>query len=294
LLKTLWTKGLLNHNNPPGKKLVSVFDNCPGQNNSGMVLKLVAWLVEMDFFEEVKLMFLIVGHTKNPADRLFNLLKQRYRSMNLFTMKDLIECVDGNESVTALQSEGDDFKDFMAYQKEFYKPFATNTILKYHIFSSHKDDKGVIRYYESELDRQEETTLLTESMRLQKFAPLDVNDTKRLEELELKLKQIKKETTQCLAKNQGDPNRKAAMTQATMETLPTPGIKDIKQVKMTKFTKFVPQAFKMNVIYKKPELSVVQKIRDQKNANRRERTNSKRKKAKTEDKKEGGGEEGDI
>lgn len=102
--------------------------------------------MEMEHFDEVKFMFLIVGHTKNPGNRLFNLLKQRHRSMNLFTMKDLIECVNGNTSVAALQSEGDDFKDFMAHQKEFYKPFATNTMLKYHIFSSHKDDKGVMPF----------------------------------------------------------------------------------------------------------------------------------------------------
>jgi hypothetical protein len=293
LLKTLETKGLLTHNNPPGKKLVSVFDNCSGQNKNGMVLKLVPWLVEMDYFEEVEFMFLIVGHTKNPADRLFNLLKQKYRSMNLFTMEDLINCVNENESVTALQSEGDDFKDFMAYQKQFYKPFATNTILKYHIFSSHKDDKGVIRYYESDLERQEEKTLLADAARLKRFAPLDESDTKKLEELEQKLKEIKENTTQCLTKNQGDPNRKAAMTQATMETLQIPGIKDIKQVEMTKFKKFVPEAFKINPIYKTPDSSVLQKIKDEKNAKSRER-NSKKKKAKSEGTKEGGSNEGVI
>jgi hypothetical protein len=61
-------KGLLNPNNPPSKKLTFVFDNCSGQNKNGMVLKLVVYLVEMDFFEEVQFVFLIVGHTKNPAD----------------------------------------------------------------------------------------------------------------------------------------------------------------------------------------------------------------------------------
>ena len=285
LLKTLETKGLLNRNNPPGKKLVSVFDNCPGQNKNGMVLKLVAWLVEMDYFEEVEFMFLIVGHTKNPADRLFNLLKQRYRSMNLFTMEDLIECVNGNESVTALQSEGDDFKDFMDYQKEFYKPFATNTILKYHIFRSHKDDKGVIRYYESDLERQEETTLLADAARLQKFAPLDQSDTQKLDELERNLKVMKDNTSQRLSRNLGDDvNRKAAMTQATMRTLPVPRIRDINQVEMTKFKKFVPEAFQLNPIYKTPDSSVTKKIKDEKNAKLRER-NSKKKKAKLEGKK---------
>jgi hypothetical protein len=78
VLETLQKKGLLDVNNPPSKKLMFVFDNCSGQNKNGMVLKLVVSLVEMGYFEEVEFMFLIVGHTKNPADRLFNLLKILY------------------------------------------------------------------------------------------------------------------------------------------------------------------------------------------------------------------------
>jgi hypothetical protein len=216
------------------------------------------------------------------------------RSMNLFTMGDLITTVNENESVTALQAEEEDHKNFMAYQKEFYKPFATNTIKKYHIFSSHKDHKGVIRYYESDLDRQEEKTLLTETARLQSFPPRDENDIKRLEELEKKLKDIKEKTTQYLAKNIGDPNRKAAMTQAPMETLPVPGVRDIKQVEMTKYKKFVPEAFKLNSIYKMPDQAIMKKIKDERNAKVRSR-NSKKKKAKTEETKEGGSsKEGEI
>jgi hypothetical protein len=61
VLETLRKKGLLNPNNPP---LTFVFDNCLGQNKNGMVLKLVVYLVEMGYFEEVQCMFLIVGHYK--------------------------------------------------------------------------------------------------------------------------------------------------------------------------------------------------------------------------------------
>jgi hypothetical protein len=61
VLETLKKKGLLNPNNPPTKKLMLVFDNCSGQNNkNGMVLKLVVYLVEMGYFEEVQFMFLIL------------------------------------------------------------------------------------------------------------------------------------------------------------------------------------------------------------------------------------------
>jgi hypothetical protein len=97
VLETLREKGFLDANNPPSKKLTFVFKNCSGQNKNGMVLKLVVYLVEMAYFEEVEFMFLIVGHTNNDADRLFNLLKILYRSLNIFMMQQLIATVNTNE-----------------------------------------------------------------------------------------------------------------------------------------------------------------------------------------------------
>jgi hypothetical protein len=47
VLETLKKNGLLNPNNPTTKKWTFVFDNWSGQNNNGMVLKLVVYLVEM-------------------------------------------------------------------------------------------------------------------------------------------------------------------------------------------------------------------------------------------------------
>jgi hypothetical protein len=113
--------------------------------------------------------------------------------------------------------------------------------------------------------------------------------------LEQKLKEIKKNTTQFLAKNPDDQNRKAKMAQATMEPLQAPGTKDIKQVEMTKFKKSVPESFKENTIYKTPDSKITQQIKDQKNAKVRER-NSKKKKAKLEEteKEEGSSKEGFI
>jgi hypothetical protein len=115
VLETLQEKGFLDVNNPQSKKLTFVFKNCSGQNNNGMVLKLVVYLVEMAYFQEVEFMFLIVGHTNNDADRLFNLLKILYRSLNIFTMQQLIATVNTNEFVTAVKAKEEVFKDFMKY-----------------------------------------------------------------------------------------------------------------------------------------------------------------------------------
>jgi hypothetical protein len=51
-----------------GRELNIIFNNCCGQNENNMVLRLVAWLVQLGHFYEVNFIFLVVGHTKNVAD----------------------------------------------------------------------------------------------------------------------------------------------------------------------------------------------------------------------------------
>jgi hypothetical protein len=57
------------------KELNLVTDNCGGQNRNNCVNLLAPYLVEMDYFNRVNLLFLVVGHTKTVCDRLFNNLK---------------------------------------------------------------------------------------------------------------------------------------------------------------------------------------------------------------------------
>lgn len=73
VVKTLTRLNLLRENEQGGELNV-VFDNCSGQNKNYTVLKLLLWLVEMKYFKRVNFVFLIVGHTKNSADRLFSAL----------------------------------------------------------------------------------------------------------------------------------------------------------------------------------------------------------------------------
>jgi hypothetical protein len=69
----------LPHENLVGGELNIVFNNCSGQNKNNTVLRLAAWLMAMGYFKEVNFIFLVVGHTKNAADRLLNSLKNKYR-----------------------------------------------------------------------------------------------------------------------------------------------------------------------------------------------------------------------
>ena len=70
--------------------LTCTFDNCTGQNKNNTVLKLLIFLVEMRYFKRVNFYFLVVGHTKNAADHLFNALKFLYRKDNIYTFPELL------------------------------------------------------------------------------------------------------------------------------------------------------------------------------------------------------------
>jgi hypothetical protein len=89
IVKTLREMKLL-RDNEVGGELNIIFDNCSGQNKNNTVLKLGMWLKEMRYFKRVSFVFLIVGHTKNACDRLFNSLKHKYCKKNIFTMDELI------------------------------------------------------------------------------------------------------------------------------------------------------------------------------------------------------------
>ena len=80
IVKTLQQLNLL-RDDSAGGELKIIFDNCSGQNQNNTVLRLAAWLKQMGYFKKVKFVFLIVGHTKIAADRLFYSLKHEYHCL---------------------------------------------------------------------------------------------------------------------------------------------------------------------------------------------------------------------
>ena len=94
-----------------GRELNIIFDNCCGQNKNNTVLRLVAWLVQLGHFHEVNFIFLVVGHTKNAADRHFNSLKQDYRMKNLYTFDQLVEALSVSHTITVHPTVAKDFLD---------------------------------------------------------------------------------------------------------------------------------------------------------------------------------------
>eukprot|EP00978_Attheya_sp_CCMP212_P030305 scaffold110946_cov61-Attheya_sp.AAC.1 len=122
IMKTLYHLGWMQDGNP-GYELNIAFDNCPGQNKNNCVLRLVPYLIEMGWFLNVNFMFLVVGHTKNAAERMFNRMKKTYRLQS--------------EAIHVLPVKEGDMKDWTTFLSNFYRKLPE--IDKMHIFSCKRD-----------------------------------------------------------------------------------------------------------------------------------------------------------
>jgi hypothetical protein len=86
-------------------------DNCGGGNKNNHVILLAPYLVEMQYFETVNVIFLVAGHTKNVCDRRFDNLKIDYHRSQVFTFGQAVEILGRSPFVTVwpVQPEKDWF-----------------------------------------------------------------------------------------------------------------------------------------------------------------------------------------
>jgi hypothetical protein len=140
-----------------GGELNVIFNNCSGQNKNNTMLRMAAWMMVMNYFKEVNFIFLVVGHTKNAADRLFNSLKDEYRRQNLFTFQDLVETLNKLSVVTIHPASSEDFLDYKKLMSSLFWTLAGN-IKKNHIFSCN-DDGSQMTLRQSNLPEHQEFIL---------------------------------------------------------------------------------------------------------------------------------------
>jgi hypothetical protein len=88
LVKHLDVRGLLD--GTKRKTLNIVMDNYGGQNKNNYVLRLSPYLVKKGYFKEVHFIFLVVGHTQNVTNHLFNIFKRLSRMQNILSMGMMI------------------------------------------------------------------------------------------------------------------------------------------------------------------------------------------------------------
>ena len=143
IIKTLRQLNLL-RDDLAGGELNIIFDNCSGQNKNNTVLKLAMFLKASGYFKHVNFIFLIVGHTKNAADRLFNSLKHEYRKKNLYTMETLLLALSVSDSVTVIPTLPEDFDNYDALFKDLFRNLS-GKVKQNHIFACSADDQMDLR-----------------------------------------------------------------------------------------------------------------------------------------------------
>jgi hypothetical protein len=114
-----------------------VMDNCAGQNKNNYILRLAPYIAEKGYFQEVHFIFLVVGHTKNVADRLFNILKKLYQNQNIFTMGMMMKVMSHELTIPYLV-DWRVFKNWDKFLNWLYKAKMLS-VQKWQMFSSSTD-----------------------------------------------------------------------------------------------------------------------------------------------------------
>ena len=210
---------------------VLVCDNCAGQNKNRMVLRYCVWLVESAKFDRVSLIFLVAGHTKNPCDRMFNLMKLEYHHKNIFDVDDLINSLGAHPLVDAQPAP--DFKDYDAYfDKGYERPTGFKQFHCFEIVSS--------------MEKKE--SLTTIQMRRSNLVALDTPD---------KILNVSKKTMP-------EPARKEWLTMRPSISQ-KPGLRTIKRVELSqKFAPLIPLEYRRRALYQPPSASVLIGIKETK------------------------------
>lgn len=225
IVKTLQRLNLL-QDSVVGGELNIIFDNCSGQNKNNTVLKLAAWLKAAGYFEKVNFIFLIVGHTKNAADRLFNSLKTEYRKQNIYTMEELIRSLDASDCVSVIPTIPEDFYDYDALFKELYRNLTSN-VKQNHIFSCVEHDKMHLR----ESNLTEHTTKMHKASK--KGCLMSTVDLRTYTSTNLKRHQC-------------------------------PGLNPYKMVELWKnYRPHVPKKYRRNILYAKPDAKVLSLVKEE-------------------------------
>jgi hypothetical protein len=138
----------------PIKELNIVMDNCGGQNKNRMVLRMLHYLVKKKVAVDARIIFLVKGHTKNDADRLFNLMKKEYRKSNVYIPSDLHDCIQ-HELIDTVVVAADTFKDWDTQEDTIID--RTKNITPHHCFLvSANRDNGNTMYMEPYVDSGDE------------------------------------------------------------------------------------------------------------------------------------------
>jgi hypothetical protein len=196
IYKYLDDQGLINRGRAARKELNIVMDNCGGQNKNCFVLRLAVLFIELKYYRTVNIIFLVAGHTKNAADRLFNLLKIQYRKSQVYTVEQLVDVLNTNQYVSCEKVGKEHFFDFGKFEDKIYSstPLSGNT-KKYQLFYSSDAEPGVLFAKESnaaEVSHRMDLRKGKEASRSQVLEDFDIVNMEQMNDVEgiRKIKQV--------------------------------------------------------------------------------------------------------
>jgi hypothetical protein len=249
-----------------GKELNVVFDNCPGQNKNHHVLWLVPYLIEMGYFETVNFIFLVVGHTKNAADRRFNNLKMIYRKSNVYTFNQLVDVCGRSPHVTVVPVVDGDFMDYDYFFDLFYGKISA--ITKSHIFSCKRPSDGSV---------YTDGTKLLVSV---KESILEEHPTKTTNLIKNNMMLFSADGTEGTLQEAVTSRLSLLQRADFLDHIPFKGIPEFKQVQLYRnYRKFIPPAFQ-DEICPKPSDEVLKRQKDDQKRRADEKKEKKGKKLK--------------
>ena len=133
LLMDLKRRGWLGR--PNFGELTYIADNCGGQNKNKVVIRFLMWLVECNLFPRVRIFFLVKGHTKNAADRMFNLLKHHYHRKNTFTYDQLHFTLNESKYIDVYKMRPSNFHNHLKWQDKHYRQPQGGEFKRTHVFT---------------------------------------------------------------------------------------------------------------------------------------------------------------
>ena len=249
-------------NSPNFSELTYIADNCGGQNKNKIVVRFLMWLVEIKLFPRIRLLFLVKGHTKNAADRMFNLLKLSYHNKDIFTYEQLYETLNTNQYVDVFKMRPCHFHDHRKWQDTVYKTPAGGEFNTTHAFSISAPNYNI---QGSNRQRVTTTTLLKQDnnesiVRYDNLLPTTRSRKARRMNPEERARKI------------------ANMEEELVQLVPT-GLKPIKQVELyKKWRPLLPEEFR-DTMCPRPSDEVINLIKERNREKRR--TSTKQKKLKT-------------
>ena len=125
-----------------GRKLHLHCDKCVGRNKNKTVMAYMCWRLLCGFEDEIKVSFMVVGHTRCSVDGGFGIAKQKYRLGDIDTMEQLSEAIKKSSSTNTTACKNWEWRNWDSYLQTHFKRLSG--ISSYQHFTLTKNRAGEV------------------------------------------------------------------------------------------------------------------------------------------------------